>query len=183
MRNRGIRTGGRARSDSRGRAGTRLPQVRDWEDSEAEVESGSSSSASDSRSTASEPEDENEEAKSASILPTTGTIDVKSKSTTVRTPEGLDFVPASPPSYPNNVTFANFIIFSFMPTLVYLPTYPTTKRIRLFYCIEKSLLALGLTLVGMTIIAHQVVPVISRMPGIEPLEAVANLIIPFISIT
>jgi len=25
--------------------------------------------------------------------------------------------------------------------------------------------------------------VISRMPGIEPLEAVANLIIPFISIT
>lgn len=44
--------------------------------------------------------------------------------------------------YPNNTTFYDFWLFSFMPTLVYESKYPRTERTRIMYIAEKVLIAM-----------------------------------------
>lgn len=167
--------GGRARAGSRARLATRKRRTRSRAGGGRSRSSGSTADRRKLSRNGNSGEDQSESSSEDGSVPP-----AKAQAAVVSNPAGLDYIPAMPPMYPNNVTFLNFFNFSFMPTLVYLPTYAMTKRIRVFYCVEKSLLGLGLLLVAMTIVGHYVLPVFARMPYDQPIEAVANLIIPFI---
>jgi hypothetical protein len=80
--------------------------------------------------------------------------------------------------YPFNLNLRDFVTFSFMPTVVYEPSFPRTQRVRLGYLVEKLALAAGLVLVGAHIITAQMAPVFKRIDTMHPVDAIAALMLP-----
>ncbi|TIC70439.1 MBOAT-domain-containing protein [Wallemia mellicola] len=82
-------------------------------------------------------------------------------------------------SYPNNVTFGNFLDYLLVPTLVYELEYPRTEKVRLWYVIEKTLATFGTFYILYVISEHYISP---KMP--RPEESFArtwlDLCIPFL---
>jgi hypothetical protein len=82
-------------------------------------------------------------------------------------------------AYPGSVNLANFLAYSFSPTLVYAPNYPRTPRVRPAYILEKFFLACGLLMTGLFIIDAYITPTLREMPRVDPLEAVIRILVPF----
>lgn len=89
--------------------------------------------------------------------------------------------------YPDNVTVADFVRFSFMPTVVYSPSYPFTATFRWHYFAEKVVLSVLVLVTAMEIAVQFCVPVahdIARgysQPGLPIVgagEVIARLIVP-----
>ncbi|GAA5959794.1 hypothetical protein JCM21900_001017 [Sporobolomyces salmonicolor] len=62
-------------------------------------------------------------------------------------------------TFPANVTFANFIDYLFVPTLVYELEYPRTNSIRPLYVFEKTLATFGTFTLLILIVEHAILPV------------------------
>lgn len=69
--------------------------------------------------------------------------------------------------YPANVTFANFLDFLFLPTLVYELEYPRTAEIRISYLLEKIAGTAGAMLIMYLTIQQYILPVIRDIPNLE----------------
>ncbi|TIA87734.1 hypothetical protein E3P99_03020 [Wallemia hederae] len=65
-------------------------------------------------------------------------------------------------SYPDNVTFVNFLDYLLIPTLVYELEYPRTEKIRLWYVIEKTLATFGTFYILYIISEHYISPKMPR---------------------
>nr|BBE10603.1 sterol O-acyltransferase [Rhodotorula toruloides] len=67
-----------------------------------------------------------------------------------------------PVTFPENVTFANFIDYLLVPTLVYELEYPRTDSIRPLYILEKTLATFGTFSILVLIVDSFILPVTSR---------------------
>ncbi|WFD30496.1 sterol O-acyltransferase [Malassezia sp. CBS 17886] len=63
------------------------------------------------------------------------------------------------PMWPQNVTYANFLDFQLVPTLVYHLQYPRTNRVRALYVLERALATFGTFLVIYVITVNWIMPV------------------------
>lgn len=91
--------------------------------------------------------------------------------------------------YPANVTFANFLDFLFLPTLVYELEYPRTSVIRVGYLLEKIAGTAGVCFCMYLTIQHHILPFIRDIPNLEFLvghfcdnvqDIFFNLLFPFL---
>lgn len=81
-------------------------------------------------------------------------------------------------TWPRNITFRNFALYHFFPTLVYELEYPRTDRIRPFYVFEKILGTFGTMALLYTVIEQFILP---NIPTSEQsiLRSVLDLALPF----
>lgn len=63
-------------------------------------------------------------------------------------------------TYPENLTFANYVDYLLVPSLVYDIVYPRTERIRWWFVLEKTLATLGTFALMTMIVEHYILPVI-----------------------
>jgi len=82
-------------------------------------------------------------------------------------------------SYPQNVTFRNFLDFLIVPTLVYEIEYPRTPKIRWSYLAEKLFTFIGLWAVMHVLVDTYITPVLAASSQMSVFEAVCSLIVPF----
>jgi hypothetical protein len=78
--------------------------------------------------------------------------------------------PDRPISYPENVTFYNWLDFMMVPTLVYDMHYPRTNRIRVGYLLEKIALIIGIVTFLHLISQYYIVPALIRSPDESAIE-------------
>ncbi|TKA51699.1 hypothetical protein B0A53_05404 [Rhodotorula sp. CCFEE 5036] len=81
-------------------------------------------------------------------------------------------------SFPQNVTFLNFLDYLLVPTLVYELEYPRTKTIRPLYVLEKTLATFGTFTLLVLIVEHFILP---NMPRSDQtfFASVLDLALPF----
>ncbi|CAO1637539.1 unnamed protein product [Parajaminaea phylloscopi] len=79
--------------------------------------------------------------------------------------------------WPDNVTYANFLDYLLVPTLVYELEYPRTKSIRPLYVLEKTLATFGTFFVIYVITEHFIIPH-SPTPDTPLLQALLKLALP-----
>ncbi|KAI8622722.1 MBOAT, membrane-bound O-acyltransferase family-domain-containing protein [Chytriomyces sp. MP71] len=84
---------------------------------------------------------------------------------------GLDF--------PKNLTVLNFIDYMAIPTLVYEAEYPRTKAFRPFYFLEKVVGTFGIFFLLVTIVQHNIVPILEKSAEIDFVTCIMRLIVPF----
>ncbi|CCG81316.1 Sterol O-acyltransferase [Taphrina deformans PYCC 5710] len=63
-------------------------------------------------------------------------------------------------TYPENLTFYNYLDYLLVPSLVYDIVYPRTKQIRWWYVCEKTLATLGTFFLMTMIVEHYILPII-----------------------
>ncbi|CEQ42423.1 SPOSA6832_04239 [Sporobolomyces salmonicolor] len=81
-------------------------------------------------------------------------------------------------TFPANVTFANFIDYLFVPTLVYELEYPRTASIRPLYVFEKTLATFGTFTLLILIVEHAILPV-TPSDGDSFFASMLDLAVPF----
>ncbi|GAA5871660.1 hypothetical protein JCM1840_007343 [Sporobolomyces johnsonii] len=81
-------------------------------------------------------------------------------------------------TFPANVTFANFIDYLFVPTLVYELEYPRTNSIRPLYVFEKTLATFGTFTLLILIVEHAILPV-TPSDGDSFFASMLDLAVPF----
>ncbi|KAI9017219.1 MBOAT, membrane-bound O-acyltransferase family-domain-containing protein [Gaertneriomyces semiglobifer] len=82
-------------------------------------------------------------------------------------------------SFPSNVTFANFVDYLLVPTLVYELEYPRTSEIRWAFVAEKALGTIGVMMILYVTIEHYVYPVLNELGRLSFLESTVKLMLPF----
>lgn len=82
-------------------------------------------------------------------------------------------------SFPNNVTFLNFVDYLALPTLVYELEYPRTETFRLWYFLDR----LGATFCSFALLyvsyEHYIYPVLLEMPNLSFFDSLIQLLLPF----
>jgi sterol O-acyltransferase len=81
--------------------------------------------------------------------------------------------------YPNNLTFANYIDYLAVPTLVYWMEYPRTEKIRPLYVFEKTAATLGTMLLLYITTERYIYPQLYN-PEISDFRVVLEVLFPFI---
>ncbi|KAJ3369843.1 hypothetical protein GGF31_004915 [Allomyces arbusculus] len=81
--------------------------------------------------------------------------------------------------YPNNLTPGNFVDYLVCPTLVYQLEYPRTTTIRWGYVAEKSLALAGTIMLMYITVEHYITPVLANLPNITFVQALLQLLFPF----
>eukprot|EP01117_Protostelium_nocturnum_P014049 TRINITY_DN5308_c0_g1_i1.p1 TRINITY_DN5308_c0_g1~~TRINITY_DN5308_c0_g1_i1.p1 ORF type:complete len:464 (-),score=155.93 TRINITY_DN5308_c0_g1_i1:45-1436(-) len=89
-----------------------------------------------------------------------------------------EIVKRSKTQWPENVTYANFLDFLLIPTLVYEIEYPRTNEIRINYVGEKCLSFVGIWTILHVVMTHYVTPVLEELPNLNPFVAFCSLSIP-----
>ncbi|KAF7723998.1 hypothetical protein EC973_001458 [Apophysomyces ossiformis] len=82
--------------------------------------------------------------------------------------------------YPNNVTFANYVDYMLVPTLVYWMEYPRTDRIRPWYVVEKIMATLGTFFLLYVTTERYILPKLYD-PNLSEARVVVELIFPFMT--
>lgn len=82
-------------------------------------------------------------------------------------------------TYPENVTYSNFVYFLLIPALVYELEYPRTEKIRVEYLFEKVMTGVGIFTVLHVIVDVYIAPTLMKSPTESTIDVVAELIIPF----
>lgn len=87
-------------------------------------------------------------------------------------------------TWPNNVTYANYIDYLLVPTLVYELEYPRTASIRPLYVLEKTLATFGTFFVIYTITEHVIIPThesakANPLRANNPLADALDFVMPF----
>ncbi|CAO3628217.1 unnamed protein product [Mucor hiemalis] len=80
--------------------------------------------------------------------------------------------------YPHNLTFANYIDFLMVPTLIYWMEYPRTKEIRPLYLFEKTMATLGTFLLLYVTTERYIYPQLYN-PDMSDLRVALELLFPF----
>ncbi|KAL1923020.1 uncharacterized protein VTP21DRAFT_9396 [Calcarisporiella thermophila] len=80
--------------------------------------------------------------------------------------------------YPNNLTWANYIEYLFVPTLVYELEYPRTERVRPWYVFEKTVATLGTFLLLYLTAEHYIIPVLQDV-NLSMFRMLLQLLFPF----
>ncbi|GAA5943472.1 uncharacterized protein JCM15063_006483 [Sporobolomyces koalae] len=96
--------------------------------------------------------------------------------------EDKEFLTSSGPqqnSFPNNVSFLNFIDYLLIPTLVYELEYPRTKTIRPLYILEKTAATFGTFALLILIVEHAILPVMPYAGESSFVASVLDLAVPF----
>ncbi|GAA6001509.1 hypothetical protein JCM5350_007426, partial [Sporobolomyces pararoseus] len=96
--------------------------------------------------------------------------------------EDKEFLTSSGPqqnTFPNNVTFPNFIDYLLIPTLVYELEYPRNKSIRPLYILEKTAATFGTFTLLILIVEHAIYPVMPYAGQKSFVQSVLDLAIPF----
>lgn len=82
--------------------------------------------------------------------------------------------------YPGNVNFRNFCYYMVAPSLVYEPHFPRGKGFRPAYFAWKLVSLVSAMTVMYLACTSYLIPTISRSPTVSLMEAIANLIFPFL---
>ncbi|KAL6059686.1 Sterol O-acyltransferase 2 (Sterol-ester synthase 2) [Balamuthia mandrillaris] len=80
--------------------------------------------------------------------------------------------------YPENVTFSNFFVFIFMPTLVYMANFPRTRSIRKGFVLQTLVSIAGLVAAIYIAVAHFILPILSKANELAFFHLLAQLSIP-----
>jgi len=82
--------------------------------------------------------------------------------------------------WPANITFTNFAVYQLIPTLVYELEFPRTRRIRLFYVLEKTVATFGTFALLYTFTEHSIMPLIPAANSQQPFwRSLLDLSLPF----
>ncbi|KAI8905525.1 MBOAT, membrane-bound O-acyltransferase family-domain-containing protein [Gorgonomyces haynaldii] len=82
-------------------------------------------------------------------------------------------------SFPNNITFLNFLDYLLVPTLVYELEYPRTTRFRLWYFLERCFTTFVCVSLLYFVVEHWINPIIAIMPQQGILDSLLSLLLPF----
>jgi sterol O-acyltransferase len=88
--------------------------------------------------------------------------------------------PADGVSYPQNVTFANFLDFLRIPFLVYSLSYPRTAKIRWGYFFEKAAGFFGTIILTYLVISSFILPNLQEANNISVFELIGRLLFPML---
>ncbi|KAJ3017009.1 hypothetical protein HKX48_003762 [Thoreauomyces humboldtii] len=82
-------------------------------------------------------------------------------------------------TFPDNVSFLNFLDYLVIPSLVYELEYPRTKRIRKAYLLEKAIGTAGIFVLLYVTVEHFIYPVVADLKNLNFAESLAQLLLPF----
>ncbi|KAJ3331424.1 hypothetical protein HDU76_003217 [Blyttiomyces sp. JEL0837] len=82
-------------------------------------------------------------------------------------------------TFPNNITFVNFVDYMLVPTLVYELEYPRTPKFRPLYFLEKAAATLGTFFLLYITVEHYILPILALTRQISFVTSIMQLIIPF----